>query len=191
MSRSSSVLPGRRGGARRSAAALSIVALLAWASGGCSLVYARGPQPDMHPPPPCTPSDVHAYADTALAVVSVAAAVAGGIVYANGTKKQCSGGEWFCGMEEQVGGGGALILGGIGTLIFVPSAIVGYNRAASCRAWLQANPQYAPPPAPPEASSLLVPSRPCLTGGDAPRLCASAASWESSASAFTELRASH
>ena len=189
MSRSSSILPGRRGCARRSAAALSIVALLAWASGGCSFVYARGPKPDMHPPPPCTPSDVHANVDTALAVVSVAAVVAGGIVYANGTKKQCPASEWFCGFEEEVGGGGALILGGIGTLIFVPSAIVGYTRAADCRAWLEATPRYTPPPAPPASSSLLVPARPCLTGGDAPRMCSSAASWESSATVFTELRA--
>jgi len=160
----------------------SSVALMLVASGvsatGCSLIYTKGPQPEVKPPPPCTSSDSFPVADTTLAIISVAAVVAGAVVYSSGTKKQCSGGEWFCGFSEQVGGGGAMLVGGIGALIFTPSAIVGFNRTAACRTWLEANPQYAPPPPPPpEASSRLV-SPPASRGpDDAPRVYSLVAPW--------------
>ncbi len=157
----------------RSTVALMLV-VFGFSAAGCSLIYTKGPQPDVKPPPPCTTSNSFPTADAVLAAVSVAAVVAGAVVYASGTTKQCSGGEWFCGFSEQVGGGGAMVIGGITTLIFTPSAIVGYMRTADCRAWLEANPQYAPPPAPPESSTLAVSLPGCAAPGDAPRVCSAA-----------------
>ncbi len=63
-------------------------------------------------------------------------------------------------------------------------AIVGFN-TADCRAWLQANAQRAPQPAP---SSLLVPAPRCPIRGDTPLLCSSGASSESSALVLDEAR---
>ena len=164
--------------AMRSAIALLILIALVQASAGCSLIFTKGPQPEVQPPPPCTTDNTAPTADTVLAVASVAAVVAGAVVYVNGTKQQGCGG-WFCGFGEQVGGGGAMVAGVLGTLIFTPSAIVGFNRTAACRAWLETNPQYAPPlsPSPPESSLLVGPPQGCPTPGDAPRICSSAASW--------------
>ena len=152
------------------------------ASTGCSFVYTRGPQPEVQPPPPCTTSNASPTADTALAVVSVGAVVAGSILYSQATKSNCSSGiaDISCNIEQGAGIG-AIIAGGVGTLVFVPSAIVGYNRTADCRAWLQANPEYVPQPAPSTSSSLLVPTHTCPSRGDAPLLCSSGASRESSA----------
>ena len=170
----------------RSTAAASMLALCAWASTGCSFVYTKGPQPELHPPPPCTTSNVHATADLVLATASVAALVAGSIVYAQGATSDCSGlGNISCGVEKGAGIG-AMVAGGIGTLVFVPSAIVGYNRTADCRAWLEANPQYAPEPAPPTPSSFLVPARRCPAAGDAPRICPAAPPLESSVFVLSE-----
>ena len=162
---------------------LLVVAVYGAASTGCSFVYTRRPHPEVQPPPPCTTDNWAPTTDTVIAAVSVAAVVAGAVIYANGMKP-CSG--LLCNLnEESVGGGAALIAGGVGTLIFTPSAITGFGRTADCRAWLQANPQYAPPPPPPPptaetSSSLFVPERRCSSQGDAPLLCSSRASWESS-----------
>ena len=147
---------------------------------GCSFVYTRGPQPEVQPPPPCTTDNWAPTTDTVIAAVSVAAVVAGAVIYADGMKP-CSG--FLCQLnEESLGGGAALVAGGVGTLIFTPSAIVGYRRTSDCRAWLEANPQYAPPPAPsPPSSSLLVPSQGCPTSGDVPRVCSAAVPWALSA----------
>jgi hypothetical protein len=159
---------------------LLVVALHSAVSTGCSLVFTKGPQPEVQPPPPCTTDNGLPIADTVIAVASVAAVVAGAVVYANGTTRHNCGG-WFCGFDEEVGGAGAMLIGGIGTVIFTPSAIVGYMRTADCRAWLQANPHYAPQPTPSTSSSLLVPARRCPSQGDAPLRCSSPASWQSSA----------
>ena len=79
------------------------------------------------------------------------------------------------------GARGTVIAGLVGTAVFVPSAITGFGRTYDCRAWLEANPQYAPQPAPSTSSSLLVPARGCPSQGDAPLLCSSRASRDSSA----------
>jgi hypothetical protein len=132
------------------------------ATTGCSLLYTKGPQPEMHPPPPCTTSNDAPIADTVFAVVSVGTVAGGLIAYKNG--------DLGIGL---LGAGGA-ILGGVGTLVFVPSAVVGYNRTAACREWVEKGVKSAPPahpPArlPPRSSSLLEP--PCSSRGDAPLLC--------------------
>ena len=168
---------------------LLLVAVHGAASTGCSLIYTKGPQPEVRPPPPCTTSNASPYADIGLAVASVGAVVAGSIQYT----RKCTGsgfGDISCGVQQGTGIG-AIVAGGVGTLVFVPSAIVGFMRTADCRAWLQANPQSTPPPPPPPAetsSSLLVPVRRCPSQGDAPLRCSSGASWESSALVLDEAR---
>ena len=139
---------------------------------GCSLHYTKGPEPEVHPPPACTESNDAPITDTVLAVASIGIVVAGSIVYSN--TKNCGG--WLCGYGNQLAGGGAILLGGVGTLVFVPSAIIGYSRTAACRAWLERDPKYAPVRHPrsgqPETSSLPAPSPDCHPHGDAPLLCA-------------------
>ena len=152
---------------------LGAIAIQGAGSTGCSLHYTKGPQPDVHPPPACTESNDAPITDTVLAVASIGIVVAGSVLYSN--TKDC-GGAW-CGLGNQLTGGTAIILGGIGTLVFVPSSIIGYNRTASCRAWLDGDPEYSPsrrPGARPAApsTSLLLPRRECSSRGDAPLLCA-------------------
>lgn len=166
---------------RRASPVVSLTQLvtLTWVTSGCSLIFVKGPQPGVQPPPPCTASNGLPTADAVLAGLSVAALVAGAVVYANGKSQEASGcnGGWFCGFGEQVSGGGAMILGGVGTLIFTPSAIVGFNKTSACRASLEAGPQPASlPPAPASPSSLLAPPRGCPWDGDAPRFCSTVAS---------------
>ena len=168
---------------------LLVAAVHGAVSTGCSLIHTKGPQPEVQPPPPCETSNNLPVADTVLAVASVGAVVAGSVVYSQNAHKSC-GFDFGCAMTPGAGIG-LVVAGGVGTLVFVPSAIVGFMRTADCRAWLQANPQYAPPPSPPPpspppppaetSSSLLVPVRTCPIQGDAPLLCSSRASWESSA----------
>ena len=168
----------------RPIAALSLLAALAQTSTGCSFIYTKGPQPNLDPPPPCTASNSAPTADTVVAAASVVALVAGAIVAATATSN-CTG-EMFCGLEQGVTGIGLIAGGAIGTAIFVPSAIVGYNRTADCRAWLKANPQYVPAVEPPSAPlreaapSSLVPATSCPPDRDAPRVCALTTSRQSS-----------
>ena len=139
---------------------------------GCSLLYTKGPEPRVHPPPACTSSNDAPITDTVLAVVSVGTVVAGSIIAHN--TGNCGGSG--CGLSNGFTGGGMLVLGGIGTLVFVPSAITGYSRTADCRAWLEENSTHAPPrppgPGQSHGSWLLVPPPQCSRRGDAPLLCA-------------------
>jgi|GEM_PF-2598924 len=175
----------------RSTAVGFILVVFVQANAGCSLIFTKGPQPEVQPPPPCTTDNGAPIADTVLAVASVAAVVGGALAYSEGKRQeqQGCGHEWFCGFGNQVGGGGLMVIGGLGILLFTPSAIVGFNRTADCRAWLAANPQYAPPPSPssPESSLLLVPAQGCPTAGDVPRVCSAAAPWGPSAVALGDL----
>jgi hypothetical protein len=127
----------------------------------------------MQPPPPCTSSNEAPIADSVLAAASVGAIVGGGIV-ANNTK-DCGG--FPCGAVNGLTGDGMIILGGIGTLLFVSSAITGYGRTAACRDWLEgggksvsATPSRISWPA---GSWLVVPPSGCSNQGDAPLICAS------------------
>ena len=105
-------------------AVLTAVLLHGAASTGCSLLFTKGP------PPPCTTSNDASRADIALTVASVVLAVAGGSIARN--PGSCT--ESWCGLGGGVTGGGMLLVGGIGTVVFTSSAIVGYSRTASCRA---------------------------------------------------------
>jgi len=117
------------------------------ACSGCSLVYTRGPQTGASPSPPepCTSSNGYAIADTVLAALSFAAAVGGTILVIDSTKCPHPGTCEFGGLGEGVTGLGLLGAGLVSTAIFTPSAVVGYNRAAACRAW-EAMPSPLPPP---------------------------------------------
>jgi hypothetical protein len=167
----------------RSTPALLTLAVFGVANAGCSLIYTKGPQPEVQPPPPCTTWNTSPAADTVLAVLSVGAVVAGAVVYANGTTRHNCG--FFCGFGEEVGGVGAMVIGGVGTLVFVPSAIVGFNRTAACRASLEAKPQQPASSPPPQSWLLLAPPEACPPG-NGPRICSSTASWGPSALVLDE-----
>jgi hypothetical protein len=133
------------------------------ANTGCSFAYTRGPEPAVHPPPPCTPSNEAPITDTIFAALSVGAVVAGTVAMKNGD------------LGTGLAGLGATILGGFGTLGFTTSAVVGYTRTAACRDWLEEHPKYAPlmrPGRPLGPSSLLGPAPMCPSERDAPLLCA-------------------
>ena len=131
---------------RRVWAALPLLVAVTVASSGCSLVYARGPQTSAtpYPPEPCTSTNVHAVADTVLAAVFFTALVGGSIALIEGTQKH--GG--YNGYGEDLVGLGLIGIGSVGTALFTPSAVVGYNRSAACRAW-----EAMPPPLPPPRST--------------------------------------
>jgi hypothetical protein len=116
------------------------LAVVTVAGSGCSLIFARGPELERQPPEPCTSSNGYAIADTTLAAVSVAAVVGGSIAVADSTKARENK------PAEGVAGLGLIGVGVIGTAIFVPSAVLGYNRAAACRAWLETQASLVPSP---------------------------------------------
>jgi hypothetical protein len=164
---------GDRGGKElRMRATRSMVTAVLAISGagntGCSLLYTKGPQPELHPPPACTTSNDAPITDTVFAVLSVGAVTGGLIAYKNGN------------LGTGLLGAGGAILGGVGTLVFTPSAVIGYNRTAACRAWVEGGSK-AVPATPARAGQspgywLLVPAPECSSRGDAPLLCARAPS---------------
>jgi hypothetical protein len=139
-----------------------LVALVLVASPSCSLVYTRGPHPEIHPSPECTTSPAAPVADTGLAVLSLTLLGLG----AASVGWVCPG----CGALDLFGIG-AIVLGTVFAAVFTTSAVVGYQRTGACRA-LKAS---EVPPAPLTASSSLLgpatPSEACPTSGDAPRRC--------------------
>ena len=139
-------------------------------STGCSLLFTKGP------PPPCTTENDLPRADTALLVASVALAVAGGAIARN--PQTCT--ESWCGLGGGATGGGMLIAGGIGSVVFASSAIVGYNRTAGCRE-AEENGLHAqhPPPGARQGVTValgVVPAPQCSSRGDAPLVCFSKSS---------------
>jgi hypothetical protein len=163
---------------RRPTAAL-LAAALVWTSTGCSLLYVKGPQPDVNPPPPCTTSNALPVEDLILTGSAVVVLATGAIIHANETEETIDHGK----------GAGLMVAGGIGALLFGTSAIVGYGRTSDCRAWLESEARNAAPPAAQTPSSFLVPARRCPTEGDAPRLCQAEATWESGAVVLGKARA--
>ena len=132
------------------------LAILGATGTGCSLHYAKGPR------------------NVAAAAVSVGAIVAGSIIASH--PQSCGGGS-SCGFT----GGGLIVLGTIGTLVFLPSAIAGEDLTADCRAWDEENVPYGlhPPQQkrqPQTSSAALALSAKCPTRGDAPLVCASGSS---------------
>lgn len=159
----------------RSTGSLLMLAVFGVANAACSFVYTKGPQPEVQPPPECTTSNKAPIADTVFAAASVAAVVAGSILYADAAGSCCHS------LESGYATLFPVAIGGLGILVFTPSAIVGYNRTAACRDSLEAKPQQPASPGPPLSSLLRVPPHGCPMLGDAPRVCSSAASWEPSA----------
>jgi len=150
----------------RAVVALAL-AMFGAANTGCSLLFTKGP------PPPCTTSNDAPRADTALVVASVALAVVGGSIARNPQTCTAS----WCGLGGGVTGSGMLIAGGISSVAFTSSAIVGYRRTAGCR-MAEENPESAQPARsearPVQALSSLLERRPsCHDSSDAPRLCSS------------------
>ena len=147
-------------------------------STGCSLLFTKGP------PPPCTTENDLPRADTALLVASVALAVAGGAIARN--PQTCT--ESWCGLGGGTTGGGMLIAGGIGSVVFTSSAIIGYNRTAGCREAEKNSPPAHSGAGPGQASSSVrFWSAGCSTRGDAPLFCPSRAFYESNASGLTSI----
>jgi hypothetical protein len=161
----------------RSTTALMLVVFGVYSS-GCSLIFTKGPQPEVKPPPPCTTDNNMPITDTVIASLSAVALVGGAILLASPAPQSCRG-TWTCGWAEGFTGAGLVLGGLVGTAIFTPSAIVGYMRTADCRASLGLEPPKPASSPMPESSFLLAPQRGCPQAGDVPRLCSSAASWRS------------
>jgi len=156
-----------------------LAAVLASTSAGCSLLYVKGPQPEVKPPPPCTTSNALPVEDVILAGTSVVVLTTGAILHANET----------VGSADHGKGAGLMVVGGIGALFFATSAIVGYSRTADCRAWLESEVRTAELPATPTPASFLAPSLRCPTKRDVPRLCLGEAAWDSRVVVVGEARA--
>jgi hypothetical protein len=142
-----------------------VLAMYGAAGTGCSLLFTKGP------PPPCTTENDIPRVDTALLVASVALAVAGGAIARN--PQTCT--ESWCGLGGEATGTGMLIAGGIGSVVFASSAIVGYGRTARCREAEENDARHPHPRALSSGTSLpsLLPSADCSGRGDAPRVCTS------------------
>ena len=146
---------------------LAVIASQGAANTGCSFAYTRGPQPDMHPPPPCTTSNEAPITDTIFAVLSVGAVVGGVVAMKNGD------------LGAGLAGLGATILGSFGTAGFTTSAVIGYTRTAACRDWLDGDNPARPRHSGDLESSVLVRPPGCLHRGDAPLLCSPGTLWGS------------
>jgi hypothetical protein len=151
---------------------LSLAALFLIASPGCSFIFTKGPEPEVHPPPACTTSVAAPVVDTVMVAASVALVIAGAGTASSQCNSSTSGfGFSFCGLNQGVGLG-AVIAGAVSGAVFTTSAAVGFNRTSACRASLEPNALPAPGPVVP-ATSLFPPSptKACAPMGDAPRLC--------------------
>jgi len=151
---------------------ISLAALFLAASPGCSLIFTKGPQPELHPAPECTTSVAAPVTDTVWAIAG--ATLLGVGVAAVATS--CAGGrgqfivENYCGIDEAAGWG-AVIAGTVVGALFTTSAVVGYQRTSACRSSLEPN---ALLPRPRASLLQASPERACMASGDAPRVCAGA-----------------
>jgi len=151
---------------------LATLALVA--SPGCSFIFTKGPEPEVHPPPQCTTSVAAPAVDTVMIAASVALVVAGAATAAS----SCTAGFGlnFCGLKGA--GLGAILLGAVSGVVFTSSAVVGFNRTSACRASLE--PNALPPPGPVIPATSLFPASPtkaCAPMGDAPRVCTNPTTW--------------
>ena len=141
-------------------------------STGCSFIYTKGPQPGVQPPPPCTTDNGAPIADTVIASLSVAAVIAGAVLYAEAESMHCGFFDAKCdSLTPGLTGLGAMIIGVPLAAVFIPSAVVGFDRTAACRAWLEPKPQQPATTPAPQSSFLLMPQRECPAVGDAPHIC--------------------
>ena len=152
----------------RSSVALMLL-VYCFSTTGCSLLFTKGPQPEVKPPAPCTTSNVAPALDTTAAIltaaVMVTALTATGSCSTTGWDFWCTNSSDAAGIWATVGISAAL------TALFTTSAVIGFNQTASCRTSLGLEPPPAAPAPLPESSFLLVPQRVCPTAGDAPRTC--------------------
>jgi hypothetical protein len=154
----------------------ALATLLVVASPGCSLIFTKGPEPEVQPAPQCTTSNTAPIADTVLATGATTFSVLG-IVLAT---TPCPPGSWGC--YNSIGWVGAAAYGAL-AILFTASAYTGYTRTKACRASLVVDAVPSPGALAPETSFLALPPTPdCLDGRDAPRACALAPSsrlaWE-------------
>ena len=148
----------------------ALAALSAFGS-GCSFLFTRAPQANGQPSRECSPSYAAPIADTVVTGLSVAAIVAGSIVYADA--HHCGSGS--CSESNQLAGTTAIVAGAVGVLLFTPSTVLGYSRASACRAWLEGDDPARPRHTGDLESSLLVLPPQCSDSTDVPRLCSSGA----------------
>jgi hypothetical protein len=150
---------------------ISLAMLILGVSSGCSLIFTKGPQPEMHPPTGCTSSVGAPVADTVLATASVVLLGLGVAAIAD-SSSSCTG--EFCGIGNGAGqavGVGAVIVGALSGILFTTSAVVGYQRTSACRASLE------PDALLPRPTASLLPAplvEACAQVDDAPRVCQAA-----------------
>jgi hypothetical protein len=168
--RSRASSPSQRPGLYRLRRTLRAVtgAVLVVASPGCSFILTRGPEPEVHPPPPCPTSVEAPVGDTVLAISSAIVAGLGVALWAT----SCSPTELVC--INRVGWIGAAV-GGPLAILFTASAATGFSRTTACREFLAADavPAHASVGAAVPATSLLAlsPTPGCFGKADAPRVC--------------------
>ena len=146
---------------------MSVAALFVAAFPGCSLIFTKGPQPELHPPPQCTESVAAPVVDTVLAALSVTL-LGLGIAAEAESSAPCAG--QFCSLNGVGQGTGwiAIAAGAATGILFTTSAVVGYQRTSACRASLEPNALL------PRPKASLLPALPVEAFGavdDAPRIC--------------------
>jgi hypothetical protein len=163
-----------RGGSVKANLRILLTTLLLVPSPGCSLIFTKGPQPELHPPPECTQSVAAPVTDTVLATLSVALLGLGVAVVADtSSSPSCpTGGLYYCsntGRDAEAGFGlGAIVAGAALGALFTASAVVGYQQTSACRASLEPNALL------PQPKASLLPASPaeaCEAVRDAPRVC--------------------
>jgi len=151
-----------------------LATLLFAATPGCSLIFTKGPQPELQPPPECTSSVAAPVADTVLATLSIALfglGVTGAVASLyGGAAVSCPVSGCNNGSEGVafVGSLSALALGAAMGALFITSAVNGYEKTSACRASVEANALL------PRPKALLFPASPaeaCEAVRDAPRVC--------------------
>jgi len=154
----------------RSTAALMLVVFGIYST-GCSLIFTKGPQPEVQPPPQCTTSNVAPALDTTAALLFAGGAITSFYVAAT----PCEG--WPvpnipCSNQGEAGTYWALGAGAVAlAALFTASAVVGFNRTAACTSSPGFEPHQPASSPLPQSSFLLVPQGGCPTPGDAPRSC--------------------
>ena len=143
-------------------------------SPGCSLIFTKGPQPELHPAPECTQSVAAPVTDAVPATLSAALLGLGiaGAADSNSSPSCTTGGGFYCsntGRDAEAGFGlGAIVAGAALGVLFTASAVVGYQQTSACRASSE------PSALLPQPRTLLLPASPagaCAAVGDAPRAC--------------------
>jgi hypothetical protein len=155
----------------RLGARIALTTLVVLASPGCSLLFTRGPEPEVHPPPPCTTSNAGPISDGLLAALSLVVVVIGGVAAASPSCQTNSGSLGYC-VDAHSAGPVIIASGAALGALFTTSAVVGSRRTNACRDYLES--RSVPPPAPLAPVSSLLPASPmetCAAVGDAPRAC--------------------